>query len=111
LFKICVGLNTLSDNLLESMFGFKRNMKNTFESEIKRIEKEVFIKQNPPRWRAGKGERCYYASICGTAESYIDYHGEFDNNLYASGNYFETRELAEAMAAKWRELFSGGGEK
>lgn len=60
-----------------------------------------------PRWRAKKGKTYFYVSIGGGIfpNSSFEESDEVDNKRFESGNYFKTREEAEAVAKKVREIF------
>lgn len=57
------------------------------------------------RWRADKGQEYYYLTenldVLYTVDSNICY----DNNRYYTNNYFKTREAAEKVAERIREIF------
>lgn len=56
------------------------------------------------RWRAQRGGIYYLVSgLSKTEKSYEDY-APMDDALYESGNYFETKEEADAVAAKFRAI-------
>lgn len=58
-----------------------------------------------PRWRAKEGEIYYYVNIPGCVSSTTDERGSCDESYYVCGNYFKTREEAEKVAGKIREIF------
>lgn len=60
-----------------------------------------------PRWRAEKGERYFFVSTGDgiSASSSCEELDEVDYERFESGNYFKTREEAEAVAEKIREIF------
>lgn len=56
------------------------------------------------RWRAEKG-KCYkYVSIYGYVSEKTDYRNTSDDELYRIGNYFRTREEAEEVSQKFKEI-------
>ena len=58
------------------------------------------------RWRAKTGEQYWFINAEGRACSMIDSNFNFDNNIHSFGNYFQTKELAEAAAGEIKELLS-----
>ena len=68
------------------------------------------------RWRARRGEPFWFVCIdvCGgydrvfTVTRIDDIYTEEDEAVHISGNYFQTKEEAEAMAEKVRALFKEG---
>ena len=81
------------------------------EQVIEELIKDAFERTDPLKWRAEEGGWYWAVSYSGDVEKLTDCYYTMDNILYERGNYFETREKAEQYARKWRELFSGGGEK
>ena len=65
------------------------------------------------RWRAVDGQLYWVVCTEGVlggwmVDSWYENFDEADTCFYASGNYFQTKEEAEAMAEKVRELFKNG---
>lgn len=60
------------------------------------------------RWRAEQGERYWFLNARLMVERMIEFRDEFDDELFKIGNYFQTKEEAEAIAEKVRALFEGG---
>ena len=67
-------------------------------------------KQKANRWRAEKGERYWYVGSYGGVESTTDTRMCTDDCRYAIGNYYRTREEAEAMAEKFKKWMKGGND-
>lgn len=59
----------------------------------------------PKRWRAKRGELLYFVNAIGEVSSTHDVDTDADNNLFNIGNYFRTKEEAQAMAKKFKDLF------
>ena len=66
------------------------------------------------RWRANIGEVYYYLTMNNDVfveqtweENYRNFTNLFANEHYQMGNYFRTREEAEAMRVKIKELLKG----
>ncbi len=58
------------------------------------------------RWRAEKGQMYWSVGEDGSIESYCDWYFEGDSEgCYELGNYFKTREQAEAAAEAVKALF------
>ena len=58
------------------------------------------------KWRAKNGEKYWYVYEDGTETETTDTYSAYDNGLFSFGNYFQTKELAEAAANKIKELLS-----
>lgn len=56
------------------------------------------------RWRAQYGGIYYIVSDLSKTERYHEDYAPIDDALYQSGNYFETKEEADAVAAKFRAI-------
>lgn len=71
---------------------------------VKAVNEKYRIKK---RWRAEKGER-YYLVHCdiSVAISYEE-NDSGDDKLYDLGNYYKTKEEAEVMAEKIRQVYKG----
>lgn len=77
-------------------------------NEIKTINKRHSILLDLvklPRWRAEYDEKYYFVSERGEACCSSDIREALDNGRFNLGNYFKTREEAEAVAKKIREIF------
>lgn len=76
----------------------------TVTEYVENINKTKESRQAMTRWRAQYGEKYY--TILGYL--FVDYNLEdnfsADDKLYESGNYFRTREEAEAVAEKLRAI-------
>lgn len=57
----------------------------------------MFDGENVVRWRANFGSKYWLISEFGCAEESIETSGQIDDDLRNTGNYFPTRELAEAF--------------
>ena len=66
------------------------------------------------RWKPSSGERYWTVSI-EPAEGYVCparwYDESFDNNVYAFGNCFETREQAEVALEKIKAVLMEGHDE
>jgi hypothetical protein len=63
------------------------------------IEQEgevVIVKFETERWRAELGEDYWMVSAHNEVDSFVDEDDRYDRMNYNSGNYFRTREEAEA---------------
>ena len=58
------------------------------------------------RWRAKKEGKYFIVRADLRAEGYFEDGDDLDGRLHSAGNYFKTREEAEAMAEKIRSLLS-----
>lgn len=83
----------------------KQHLFDALAKEGKRWNAEEKRIEDLPRWRAKKGDLYF----CVNEMQGIDCHSEskdgIDNSFYTSGNYFRTKEAAEKVAAKIREIF------
>lgn len=63
----------------------------------------------PKRWRAKKREQYWFISSC---EVCLDQECEevYDDKRYNIGNYFRTKEEAQAMADKFKEMLKGDNQ-
>lgn len=82
-----------------------------YENQISRQElKEYKRVTNADKWRAKNGDK-YWAIFmwCGEpyAASHHEHFSEHDNINYSIGNYFKTKEAAEAMAARFVAMLKG----
>ena len=82
------------------------------EKTIKAINEKYGIKK---RWRAKRGGYFYYIDCFFEPEQSIEVFLEEDDDIYKSGNYFETTEEAEEYAEyikkcslEWHEKKRGG---
>ena len=57
--------------------------------------------------RVEKGENYYYINAFGEVAFDIDYHIGIANQNYEIGNYFRSKESAEAMVSKLYAVFAG----
>lgn len=80
-------------------------------NEIKTINKRhsiLFDLVKLPRWRAKYDEKYYFVFVSECVEACCcssDIRDALDNGRFNLGNYFKTREEAEAVAKKVREIF------
>ena len=56
------------------------------------------------RWRAEFQEKYYYVDEFAEANFSIDLQHDTDNRRHEAGNYFETRDEAEEVAAQFRSI-------
>lgn len=61
----------------------------------------------PKRWRAEKEEFYYFVNDALYADSEEDMYSNIDDYRYNIGNYFHSREEAEEMAEKFKEMLKG----
>ena len=57
--------------------------------------------------RVSKGERFWFVNIIGQVSGGIEYTSDIDAALFKKGNYFTTKEEAEAMAKKLHAVLAG----
>lgn len=70
------------------------------ENEIKKLEAE---KERPAFERAERGKKYYFVDVYRGkffAKHEVDEHSILDNEIYASNNYFHTKERAEEVTDK-----------
>lgn len=83
-------------------------MKLTKQQALKKIEElQAYIKgqESKKQWRAKVGEKYYHVDAQGDIEWDFEENHSIDNYLYTTGNYFQTKEEAEAY--KERQLAIG----
>lgn len=66
----------------------------------------MFDGENVVRWRANDGGKYWYICGDGNVTDTTEYYTEWSNKAYKSGNYFPTRELAEAFQKQYIELLN-----
>ena len=64
----------------------------------------MFDGENIVRWRAEPYQKYFYLSGDGRVSEVEQYLSNWDNNAYSIGNYFPTREIAEAFQKQYLEL-------
>lgn len=77
-----------------------KNIIKANENEIKKLEKE---KEKPAFERVERGKKYYFVDVYRGkyfAKYEVDEHSILDDEIYASNNYFHTRERAEEVADK-----------
>ena len=109
-------LKNSNANIIRLNFGFviddryliNDSEKEKLEKSIKSINEKYGIKK---RWRAKRGGYFYYINCFFEPEQSIEVFFEEDDNIYKSGNYFETAEEVEEYAKyikkcslKWHEM-------
>lgn len=62
----------------------------------------------PKRWRAENLCTYWLVALDASAQEARDTYGECDNQRYEIGNYFRTREEAEKVAEKFKQLLKEG---
>ena len=77
--------------------------KATIEEKVKAINEKYGIKK---RWRAEEDNEYYFIDSKFGIRSYNDNYAISDNNRYMNGNYFRTKEEAEAYLPIWKERIS-----
>ena len=65
------------------------------EEKVKAINEKYGVKK---RWRAKRGGYFYYINCFFKPEQSIEFFFEEDDDIYKSGNYFETAEEVEEYA-------------
>jgi hypothetical protein len=65
----------------------------------------------PERWRAEVDGWYYHVNQCGLIAIGQDTKSENDNARYGAGNYFQTKEQAEAVAEKIKALLQEEQDK
>ena len=78
----------------------KEQFKDVVE-KVRMINEKYGIKK---KWRAEKGEMYFYVNYELEVNIIVDDYYSGDNSLYKTGNYFKTREEAELVAIKFREV-------
>lgn len=63
------------------------------------------IKPQPNRWRAEKDGIYYFVDNDGIVRFTSDKYSKIDNRKYNIGNYFKTKEEAQVIANKFKDLF------
>lgn len=61
------------------------------------------------RWRASKLGSYWFVSSYGDVLEGMDEYDATDNGRWVIGNYFQTREAAEAGSSRWRKCFTDLG--
>ena len=61
----------------------------------------------PKRWRAGKDEKYWYINPMLQVDNCYDTGYDGDDECYSIGNYFFTKEEAQAMADKIKAILKG----
>ena len=55
-----------------------------------------FVDTKAKPWRAEKREKFWFVSDIGWATPQVDIRGRIDDDMYAIGTYFQTKELCKA---------------
>lgn len=63
----------------------------------------------PKRWRAEKGDKYWFISSCEVCMS-RDFREDYVDKRHDIGNYFRTKEEAEEIANKFKEMLKGGND-
>lgn len=66
----------------------------------------MFDGENIVRWRANIGDKYWYVGGNWIITESQDYNASWENNVYKIGNYFPTRELAEAFQKQYLKLLN-----
>lgn len=64
----------------------------------------------PKRWRAEEEAFYYFVDATFSATCEREMYSQIDGYRYSSGNYFRTKEEAEEMAVKFKQLLKGGNK-
>ena len=67
---------------------------------------ENLPEEKPKRWKPRKGNEFFSIYTDGAIEQYIWEGSEYDNQIHQFGNCFKTREEAELMRDKIRDLLN-----
>lgn len=94
--------------IIDDRYLINDSEKEKLEKTIKAINEKYGIKK---RWRAKRGGYFYYINFHFEPERSIEVFLEEDDDIYKSGNYFETAEEVEEYAEyikkcslKWHEM-------
>ncbi len=71
------------------------------ENKVKLINEKYGTEK---RWRAEKGGVYFYVNYDLEVNRIVDDYYSGDNSLYKAKNYFKTREVAEKVASRFREV-------
>lgn len=106
------GIDELRDNKINICTSEEKAL---IEEKVKSINKKYGVKK---RWRAKRGGYFYYINFHFEPERSIEVFLEEDDNIYKSGNYFETAEEVEEYAEyikkcslEWHEKKGGENDK
>ena len=96
----------VKDNIRPATEEEKQRLFDALAKEGKRWNAEEKRIEDLPRRRAEKGDTYYYVNSELNVDDDAEEHWENpDTARYRAGNYFLTREAAEKVAAKIREIF------
>lgn len=65
------------------------------QEELDKLKEQIENCEEEETDRVAQNSKYYYSTISGSTESTIDRYGVIDDEMYALGNYFKTREEAE----------------
>ena len=71
------------------------------------VEEETKIIEEPKRWRAEKYAKYWHIDREGDIFQMVERNYSYNDVMWAIGNYFRTREEAEAAAEKVRAVLRG----
>lgn len=94
-----------TSNLRPATEEEKRRLFDALAREGKRWNAETKQIEDLPRWRAQEGDSYYYVNEHGMIVEKIDYHYQYENDFYAIGNYFRSREAAGKVAEQVGRIF------
>ena len=74
-----------------------QELRKEFEAKFAELENEVKKEEEKPykRWRAERYRMFFFINLYGEVASANDSYDDVENYLFATGNYFETKEQAE----------------
>ena len=74
------------------------------EADINDLDLTMY-RIKPKRWRADKGKIYWYINSWGNVDTYIEDNMELDMSMFELGNYFKTKEEAEAAVVALRKFW------
>lgn len=83
----------------------KQRLFDALAKEGKQWNAEAKQIEDLPRWRAEKNGKYYYVNDDSSIRETKEMEWAIDNDFYNAGNYFRTREAAEKVAEKIKEIF------
>lgn len=95
----------VQDTLRPSTEEERQELLDALAKEGKRWNAETKRIEDLPRWRAEKGGFYFYLNSALVPSMIQDFYMDYNDNLYAFGNYFKTSEAAEKVASQIREIF------
>ncbi len=108
-----MGLDTITlddycnvqDTLRPSTEEERQELLDALANEGKRWNAKTKQIEDLPRWRAQHYKNYFYISSSCSIITDAEFHYHTDDTRYNIGNYFKTKEAAEKVAEKIREIF------